>query len=50
MEESIYEGNHNNNVPFIIEWKDLEALIVASIQTLQRKNRKCGDRGLKKNI
>ena len=42
MEGSIYEDPHNNNVPRIVEGKDLETLIVASIQTLKRSNKKCG--------
>ena len=42
MEGSIYEVPHNNNVPHIVEGKDLETLIVASIQTLKRSNTKCG--------
>ena len=29
-------------VPHIIEGRDLEALIVASIETLKRSNKKCG--------
>ena len=40
MEGSIYEVPHNNNVPHIVEGKDLETLIVASIQTLKRNNKK----------
>ena len=42
MEGSIYEVPHNNNVPHIVEGKDLETLIVASIQTLKRNNKKRG--------
>ena len=42
MEGSIYEAPHNNNVPHIVEGKDLETLIVASVQTLKRNNKKCG--------
>ena len=42
MEGSIYEVSHNNNIPHIVEGKDLENLIVASIQTLKRNNKKCG--------
>ena len=42
MEGSIYEVPHNNNIPHIAEGKDLETLIVASIQTLKRNNKKCG--------
>ena len=42
MERLIYEVPHNDNVPYIVEDKDLETLIVASIQILQRNNRKCG--------
>ena len=42
MEGSIYEVPHNNNVPHIVEGKDLETLIVASIQTSKRNNKKCG--------
>ena len=42
MEGSIYEVPHNNNVPHIVEGKDLETLIVASMQTLKRNNKKCG--------
>ena len=42
MERSIYEVPHNNNVPHVVEGKDLETLIVASIQTLKRSNKKCG--------
>ena len=41
MEGSIYEVPHHNNVPHIIELKDLETLIVASIQTLKCNNKKC---------
>ena len=41
MERSIYDIPHNNNVPNI-EGKDLETLIVASMQTLKRNNKKCG--------
>ena len=40
MERSIYEVPPNNNVPHVVEGKDLETLIVASIQTLN--NKKCG--------
>ena len=42
MEGSIYGVPHNNNAPHIVERKDLETLIVASIQTLKRSNKKCG--------
>ena len=42
MEGSICEVPHNNNVSHIAEGKDLETLIVASIQTLKRNNKKCG--------
>ena len=42
MEGSIYEVPHNNNVPHIVEGKDLETLIVASIQTLKCNNKKFG--------
>ena len=42
MVGSVYEVPHNNNVPHIVERKDLETLIVASIQTLKRNNKKCG--------
>ena len=42
MKGSIYEVPNNNNVPHIVEGKDLETLIVASIQTLKRNNKKCG--------
>ena len=42
MEGSIYRVPNNNNVPHIVEGKDLETLIVASIQTLKRNNKKCG--------
>ena len=42
MEGSIYEVPHNKNVPHIVEGKDLETLIVASIQTLKCSNKKCG--------
>ena len=42
MEGSIYGVPNNNNVPHIVEGKDLETLIVASIQTLKRNNKKCG--------
>ena len=42
MEGSIYEVPHNNNVPHIVEGKDLETLIVASIHTLKCNNKKCG--------
>ena len=42
MEGSIYEVPHNNNVPHIIELKDLETLIATSIQTLKCNNKKCG--------
>ena len=42
MEGLIYEVPNNNNVPHIVEGKDLETLIVASIQTLKRNNKKCG--------
>ena len=40
MERSIYEVSHNNNVPYVVEEKDLETLIVVSIQTLKRNNKK----------
>ena len=44
MEESIYEVPHNNNVPHIVaEGKDLETLIVVSLQTLKRNDKKCGN-------
>ena len=43
MEGSIYEVSNNNNVPHIVEGKALETLIVASIQTLKRNNKKCGE-------
>ena len=39
MEGSIYKVPHNNNVHHIAEWKDLETLIVRSIQTLKRNNK-----------
>ena len=42
MEGSIYQVPHNNNVSHIVEGKDLETLIVASIQTLKRNNKICG--------
>ena len=42
MEGSIYEVPHNSNAPHIKEGEDLETLIVASIQTLKRNNKKCG--------
>ena len=42
MEESIYEVPHNNNFPHIVEGKDLKTLIVASVEILKRKNKKCG--------
>ena len=42
MEGSIYEVPHNSNVPHIKEGKELENLIVASIQTLKRNNKKGG--------
>ena len=41
MEGSIYKVPHNNNVPHIVEGKDLGTLIVASIQTLKRNNKIC---------
>ena len=41
-EGSVYVVLHNNNVLHIVKGKDLETLIVASIQTLQRSNKKCG--------
>ena len=40
MERSIYEVSHNNNVPYVVEEKDLETLLVVSIQTLMRNNKK----------
>ena len=42
MEGSIYEFPHNNNVPHIVEGKNLETLIFASVQTLNPSNKKCG--------
>ena len=42
MEGSIYEVPHHSNVPHIKEGKDLETLIVVSIQILKRNNKKCG--------
>ena len=42
MEGIICEAPHNNNVPHIVEGKDLETLTVASIQTFKRNNKKCG--------
>ena len=42
MEGSIYEVPHNNHVPHVVEEKDLETLIVASIQTLKGNKKKCG--------
>ena len=42
MEGSIYQVPHNENVPQIVEGKDLETLIIASIETLKRKNKKFG--------
>ena len=42
MEGSICEVSNNNNGPHIVEGKDLETLIVASIQTLKGNNKKCG--------
>ena len=42
MEGSIYQVPHNENFPQIVEGKDLETLIIASIETLKRKNKKCG--------
>lgn len=41
MERSIYEVSHNNNVPYVVEEKDLETLIVVSIQTLKGNSKKC---------
>ena len=41
-EGSVYVVLHNNNVLHIVKGKDLETLIVASIQTLQRSNKNCG--------
>ena len=34
IEGSIYEVPYNNNIPHIVEGKDLEPLTVASMQTL----------------
>ena len=42
MEGSVYGVPHIDEVPHIVEGKDLEALIVSSIQTLKRNNKKCG--------
>ena len=43
MEGSIYEVPHNSKVPLhIVEGKDLEIPIVASIQSLKLNNKKCG--------
>ena len=42
MEGSIYQVPHNENFPQIVEGKDLETLIIASIETLKCKNKKCG--------
>ena len=42
MERSIYEVPHNDNVPHILEGKDLKTLLVASIQTLKHNSKKCG--------
>ena len=42
MEGSIYEVPHNNSVPRIVEGKDLKNLILASMQTLKRNNKRCG--------
>ena len=42
MEGSIYQVPHNNNVSHIVEGKDLETLIVASIQTLKHNDKICG--------
>ena len=33
---------HIDEVPHIVEGKDLETLIVASIRTLKRNDKKCG--------
>ena len=42
MGRSIYEVPHNDNVPHILEGKDLKTLLVASIQTLKHNSKKCG--------
>ena len=42
MEGSIYEVPDSNSVPNIVKGKDLETLLVASIQTLKCNNKKCG--------
>ena len=41
MEGSIYQVPYDNNVAHSVEGKDLETLIVASIQTLKHNNKKC---------
>ena len=42
MEGYIYEVPHIDVVPHAVEGKDLKILIVASIQTLKRNDKKCG--------
>ena len=42
MGRSIYEVPHNDNVPHILEGKNLKTLLVASIQTLKHNSKKCG--------
>ena len=42
MYASIYEVPHIDIVPHVVEGKDLKTLIVASIQTLKRNDKKCG--------
>ena len=43
MEGPIYEIRHIDKIAHIVERKDWETLTVASVQTLKRNNKKCGN-------
>ena len=42
MEGPVYEVSHIDKIAHIVKRKDWETLIVASVQTLKRNNKKCG--------
>ena len=43
MKGPIYEIRHIDKIVHIVERKDWETLTVASVQTLKRNNKKCGN-------
>ena len=44
MEGSVYQVPLSNNVPNVVKGKDLVTLLVASMQTLKRSNKRCGEK------